>query len=206
MRISPVIPVTRIPDGSDTDALGEALLAGGMGVIEVTLRSDSAVASISRLATQFGRLCVGAGTVWTAEQAHAVIDAGAEFIVSPGIAMPVFEVCHQRDIPILPGAQTASEIAHWVSHGLDAVKFFPAHHAGGIELLKSFVAVFPALQFCPTGGISQGNAAGYLSLPAVPCVGGSWLATADDIATGNWSRITARCTAAASIASQPRGT
>lgn len=199
MGIAPVIPVATIPDGSDTQALGQALLDGGIGIIEVTLRSDTAVASIERLASGFDALCVGAGTVWTAAQAHAVIDAGAQFIVSPGISMPVFEVCQSRGVPILPGAQTASEIAQWVALGLTAVKFFPANYAGGIGALKSFAAVFPTLEFCPTGGINQNIAADYLSLAAVPCVGGSWLATPGDISAGNWTAISTLCRDASAL-------
>ncbi len=199
MRVSPVIPVATIPDGSDAEALGNALVEGGVRIIEITLRSDTAVASIAALAGDDERLCVGAGTVWTADQANAVIDAGAQFIVSPGISRPVFDVCQHRSIPILPGAQTTSEIAQWVALGLTAVKFFPANYAGGVGALKSFAAVFPGLEFCPTGGISNGNAGEFLALPSVPCVGGSWIASTQDIAGGEWSAITARCRDAMSL-------
>ncbi|MEM7611060.1 MAG: bifunctional 4-hydroxy-2-oxoglutarate aldolase/2-dehydro-3-deoxy-phosphogluconate aldolase [Pseudomonadota bacterium] len=199
MNLSPVIPVATIPDGSDAVALANALTAGGISIIEVTLRSETAVESVRRIARSCPDICVGAGTVWTEAQAKSVIDAGASFIVSPGISMPVFEVCLEAGVPILPGAQTVTEIAHWVSCGLDAVKFFPAEIAGGVAALKAFAAVFPGLSFCPTGGVSLANARDYLDLPAVPCVGGSWLVASDDLANGNWQQVSEKAAEASEL-------
>ncbi|MEL6447317.1 MAG: bifunctional 4-hydroxy-2-oxoglutarate aldolase/2-dehydro-3-deoxy-phosphogluconate aldolase [Pseudomonadota bacterium] len=204
MGVSPVIPVVAMPEGADAVALGRALADGGVGIIEVTLRTPGAVAAIAALARD-GALAVGAGTVWREDQARAVVDAGAEFIVTPGRSLSVWEVCRDTGVPLLPGAQTTSEIADWVARGLEAVKFFPAQYAGGIGALKSFAAVFAGLKFCPTGGVSAGNLADYLAVPAVACVGGSWLTPADDIAAGNWSAITGRCQEALKIASEVHG-
>ncbi|MEO0573962.1 MAG: bifunctional 4-hydroxy-2-oxoglutarate aldolase/2-dehydro-3-deoxy-phosphogluconate aldolase [Pseudomonadota bacterium] len=190
MKISPVIPVVVIQDVEHSVPLANALLAGGIKVIEITLRSDAAIASIEAIAQQCPDMCVGAGTVWTEAQANAVIDAGVSFIVSPGISMPVFDVCKSRGVAILPGAQTTSEVAQWVALGLDAVKFFPAQYAGGVNALKAFSAVFPGLYFCPTGGINLQNAEDYLALSSVACVGGSWIVNKDDVAQGNWSAVT----------------
>ena len=201
---SPVIPVVSVPDGADAVALGRALADGGIGIIEVTLRTAGAVDAIAAL-TADGALAVGAGTVWRPEQAAAVIEAGAEFIVTPGRSLPVWEACEAAGVPLLPGAQTASEIADWVARGLEAVKFFPAHYAGGIGALKSFAAVFDGLSFCPTGGVGPGNLADYLAVPAVACVGGSWLAPPAEIAAGEWDAIRSRCSEALDIAAAARG-
>lgn len=189
MRISPVIPVVTVPENTDAKALGEALIAGGVGIIEVTLRTATALDTIADLVKACPDLCVGAGTVWTEAQAEAVIDAGVEFMVSPGISMPVFDVAVERNIPLLPGAQTVTEVAHWQACGLSAVKFFPASIAGGISALKAFSAVFPGLEFCPTGGINEGNVTDYLALPQVTCVGGSWVVPQSAIAEGDWTSI-----------------
>ncbi|MEL6870793.1 MAG: bifunctional 4-hydroxy-2-oxoglutarate aldolase/2-dehydro-3-deoxy-phosphogluconate aldolase [Pseudomonadota bacterium] len=189
MQVSPVIPVVAIEDAANAVPLAQALLDGGIAVIEVTLRTAAALDAIAAIAEQCPDMCVGAGTVWTEAQAHAVIDAGAQFVVSPGISMPVYHVCGERDCPILPGCQTTSEVAQWAALGLDAVKFFPAQYAGGVGALKSFMAVFPDMWFCPTGGISLANAADYLALKAVPCVGGSWIVDNALVAAGDWSAI-----------------
>ena len=199
MQRGPVIPVVTVPDDGDIVALGRALLAGGISVVEITLRTPAAMSAIRTLADAMPDCCVGAGTVWTDAQAEAVIDAGAEFIVTPGISMPVHDVAVRRGVPLLPGAQTTSEVAHWQAHGLDAVKFFPAEVAGGVAALKAFSAVFPDMQFCPTGGVSANNAADYLGVPAVTCVGGSWLVPGDAFAAGDWDRISALATAASAL-------
>lgn len=203
LSLAPVIPVVTVPDGADAVALGRALAEGGIGIAEVTLRTPAAVEAISALADD-GAVVVGAGTVWRREQAAAVFGAGARFVVTPGRSLPVWEACRDAGVPILPGAQTASEIADWVGRGLDAVKFFPAHYAGGIGALKSFAAVFDGMAFCPTGGVGPDNLAEYLSVPAVACVGGSWLAPAADIAAGRWDAIAARCAEAVEIAKRVR--
>lgn len=204
LAMSPVIPVVTVPDGADAVALGRAFAEGGIGIVEVTLRTPGAVDAIGALVAD-GAVAVGAGTVWRREQAAAVFAAGAGFVVTPGRSLPVWEACRDAGVPILPGAQTASEIADWVERGLEAVKFFPAHYAGGIGALRSFAAVFDGLAFCPTGGVGPGNLADYLAVPAVACVGGSWLAPAADIAGGQWDAIRARSAEALAIAEGARG-
>jgi len=189
LKVSPVIPVATIARVADAVPLAEALLAGGIGVLEVTLRSDAALAAIEAIRKACPELYVGAGTLWTAEQTMRAASAGAEFIVSPGIADAVQDVTASLRLPYLPGAQTASEMAHLVRRGIKAVKFFPAGPAGGPAALTALAAVFPELVFCPTGGISEATAPEYLCLPYVPCVGGSWLVTKALLAEGNWAAI-----------------
>jgi 2-dehydro-3-deoxyphosphogluconate aldolase/(4S)-4-hydroxy-2-oxoglutarate aldolase len=189
LRRSPVIPVVTLPRAEDAAAIGEALLAGGLGVIEVTLRSAAGLASIEALRKRCDDLCVGAGTVWTAPQAKQAAEAGAEFIVSPGIADPVFDVCDEQGIAYLPGAQTVSEMAHHVSRGIQAIKFFPASTSGGPAALKACSAVFPDTLFCPTGGISLESAPDYLALACVPCIGGGWLTPPAVLERGDWAAV-----------------
>ncbi len=191
LSISTVIPVVNIDEVEHAVPLAKALLDGGVGIIEVTLRTPAAIESIARICQEVPGMCVGAGTVWTKKAARQVRTAGAEFIVSPGRSDSVHRYCKKHDIPLLPGAQTASEIAVWVERGLEAVKFFPAEVAGGVSALKAFSAVFSGIKFCPTGGISSTSAKDYLALPAVACVGGSWLVSKTAVASGDWASITA---------------
>lgn len=191
LGISRVIPVVSIEQVSDAVPLARALLAGDVAIIEVTLRTPAAIDAIAAIVKDVPDMCVGAGTVWTSGAASQVHKAGAEFIVSPGRSDAVFDYCKQHDLPILPGAQTASEIAVWVERGLEAVKFFPAEVAGGVKALKAFSSVFGDLKFCPTGGISSDSADDYLALPAVTCVGGSWLVSKEAVSSNNWDSITA---------------
>ncbi len=190
LETSPVIPVVTIEPGVDAVALARALIAGGISIIEVTLRTPSALEAIRDIGEAMPEMCLGAGTVWSASQAKAAVDAGARFLVSPGISDETFDASRDLDVAILPGAQTPSEVAHWVRRGLTAVKFFPAEPAGGVAALKALAAVFPELQFCPTGGISVDSAADYLALKAVPCVGGSWLTPAKALAAGDFAAVT----------------
>lgn len=190
LETSPVIPVVTIEPGVDAVALARALIAGGISIIEVTLRTPSALDAIRRIGESVPEMRLGAGTVWTASQAKAAVDAGARFLVSPGISDEVLDASRELDVSILPGAQTASEVAHWVRRGLSAVKFFPAEPAGGVPALKALAAVFPGLEFCPTGGISVDSAADYLALKAAPCVGGSWLTPAKALAAGDFASVT----------------
>ena len=192
MAISPVIPVVVTPSADAGVEIALALLAGGVGVIEVTLRTAAGLDAISEIRRQVPDICVGAGTVWTAENAQKASDAGAAFIVSPGISDAVGDRCAELDMAYLPGAQTISEIAHHQRRGLDAVKLFPASIIGGPKAIKAYSSVFPAMQFCPTGGISADTATDYLELDCIPCVGGSWLVDKDAVARDNWQAITAQ--------------
>ena len=200
LALAPVIPVATIDRLADAVPLAEALVAGGIPVIEVTLRSDAALRAIEAIRRAVPDMNVGAGTLWTAQQTMQAASAGAEFIVSPGIADAVQEVAATLRIPYLSGAQTASEIAHLVRRGAKAVKFFPAGPAGGPAALAAFAAVFPGLEFCPTGGISEASAPDYLKLPCVPCVGGSWLATNALLAKQDWDGIRELARRAAALA------
>ncbi|MES1941410.1 2-dehydro-3-deoxyphosphogluconate aldolase/4-hydroxy-2-oxoglutarate aldolase [Salinisphaera sp. T5B8] len=191
MAIAPVIPVVVVPDARSGVEIARALVAGGIGVIEVTLRTEAGLAAIDAIANEVDDICVGAGTVWSAEQAERAIDAGAEFMVSPGIADEVNAVAQTRDIAYLPGAQTVSEIAHLKRRGVTATKLFPASVVGGPAAIKAFASVFPDLVFCPTGGIKEDTAADYLALDCVPCVGGSWLVPAAAIAASDWASVQA---------------
>lgn len=199
MTLGPVIPVVTIDAGVDAVALAQALLRGGIASMEITLRTDAALEAISRVSKEVSEMSVGAGTVWTRQQATAAHQAGADFMVCPGITDTVLDYCIDNRLDLLPGAQTASEVAHWVRRGVSAVKLFPAHYAGGVGALKSLAAVFPELVFCPTGGISAANAGDYLSLKSVACVGGSWLAPAKLQAAGDWSAITELARAASAL-------
>jgi len=175
MQTSPVIPVVTVDDVEVAVANAKDLHAGGLGVIEVVWRTAEAVDALRAIKAAVPDLCVGMGTVWTQAQAREAIAAGAEFIVSPGIADAAGAACRELDVPHLSGAQTVSEIAHLIEQGYTASKLFPADVLGGPKAIKAFATVFPQLLFCPTGGISEQTAGDYLALPSVACVGGSWL-------------------------------
>lgn len=175
MKRSPVIPVMTVDDVETAVAMATSLQDGGLGVIEITNRTPVAVEALRAVKTALPDLYVGMGTVWEAEDVHEAVDAGAEFIVSPGIADAVGEACLALDVAYLPGAQTVSEIAHLARNGFTAAKLFPAGTIGGPSAVKAYAAVFPHMLFCPTGGVQEQTAADYLALPSVPCVGGTWL-------------------------------
>jgi 2-dehydro-3-deoxyphosphogluconate aldolase / (4S)-4-hydroxy-2-oxoglutarate aldolase len=185
----PVIPVTTVPRAQDAVAIGEALLEGGITVIEVTLRSAAGLPAIEQLRKHCPDLCVGAGTVWTGAQAADAARAGAQFIVSPGAAAGVLAMCAHLALPYLPGGQTVSEMAELTRGTRRAVKFFPAASSGGVETLKAFAAVLPGVLFCPTGGIDAATAPRYLALDCVPCVGGGWITPPGALAARNWRTI-----------------
>jgi 2-dehydro-3-deoxyphosphogluconate aldolase / (4S)-4-hydroxy-2-oxoglutarate aldolase len=189
LGLSPVIPVVTFQRDTDAVPLAEALLRGGISIIEVALRSSAALGAIEAIRKDCPTMCVGAGTLWTSEQTLQAASAGAEFIVSLGVADAVQDVTRSLKLPYLPGAQTASEVAHLVRRGIKAAKFFPAGPAGGAAAVAALAAVFPDMLFCPTGGVSATTAPSYLKLPCVPCVGGSWLTTAALLAERNWTAV-----------------
>jgi 2-dehydro-3-deoxyphosphogluconate aldolase/(4S)-4-hydroxy-2-oxoglutarate aldolase len=201
LKRGPVIPVVTVPDAADAPAIGQALLDGGIDIIEVTLRSAAGVSAIGEMRSSCPRLCVGAGTVWTQSQAADAIAAGAEFVVSPGFADAVLGECLDKAVPYLPGVQTVTEAARLVQRGARALKFFPASVAGGPAALKAFAAVFPGLEFCPTGGISPESAADYLALDCVPCVGGGWLTPENVLAARDWATIRSAAAVASALGS-----
>ena len=196
LQLAPVVPVLVIEDLVDAVPLGRALVAGGLSVLEITLRTPVALACIERMAGEIEGAVVGAGTVLTAAQRQAVAAIGARFAVSPGL---IEGQGPEGPIPLLPGIATATELMAGLAAGFTRFKLFPANVVGGVEALRAFASPFPQARFCPTGGISAGNAADYLALPNVVCVGGSWVAPADAVRAGDWGRITALAREAAAL-------
>ncbi|KQM75663.1 bifunctional 4-hydroxy-2-oxoglutarate aldolase/2-dehydro-3-deoxy-phosphogluconate aldolase [Xylophilus sp. Leaf220] len=200
MRDAPVIPVIVLHDVAHAVPLARALVAGGIRMLEVTLRTPQGLACIEAIAREVPEAVAGAGTVRTATEAAAVARAGARFAVSPGYTRAVGQACKDAGLPLLPGVATGSEIMMAQEDGLTELKFFPALQAGGSAMLKAWHGPFGDITFCPTGGISSANAAEFLALPNVACVGGSWLTPADAVAAGDWDRITALARTASQLA------
>ncbi|MBY6200429.1 bifunctional 4-hydroxy-2-oxoglutarate aldolase/2-dehydro-3-deoxy-phosphogluconate aldolase [Maritalea mobilis] len=198
-HLAPIIPVLVIEDASHARPLAEALVAGGLPALEVTLRTPAALDAIRAMADVPGGV-VGAGTLLTPEDVRNAKAAGAKFGVSPGATDRLIEACIAEDLPLLPGAATASEVMALFERGYDMLKFFPAEAAGGAPALKSIGGPIPQVAFCPTGGVSIANAGDYLSLPNVLCAGGSWVAPKDAVAQGDWDRITRLAQEAAALA------
>ncbi len=188
-----VIPVVVIENPDDAAALARAVLAGEIGAIEVTLRTDSSLKAIENIAKEVPEILVGAGTVLTAEQAKQSVAAGARFIVSPSFSPEVVSWCLENNIPVLPGCSTPADIQRAIDMGLDTVKFFPAEESGGVKKLKSFAEIFRKIKFMPTGGINEKNIAEYLALPNVICCGGTWIAKKDVISGHEFDKITENC-------------
>ena len=186
----PVIPVIVLHRVQDAVPLAEALLAGGVKVLEVTLRTPVALQCIEAIAKALPQALVGAGTIRNAADAQAALDAGSRFAVSPGYTADVGAACRRIGLPLLPGVATASEVMAASADGLEFLKFFPAVQAGGLAMLKALGGPFPDIVFCPTGGISLDTAPQFLALPNVKVCGGSWLTPADAVAAGDWARIT----------------
>jgi 2-dehydro-3-deoxyphosphogluconate aldolase / (4S)-4-hydroxy-2-oxoglutarate aldolase len=179
MGLAPVIPVLVIDDVARARPIAEALVAGGLPALEVTLRTPAALRVIAEMSKVPGAY-VGAGTVVNREQLHQAMGEGARFIVSPGLTAPVAEAAAAASLPFLPGVATAADIMRGLDHGLDRFKFFPAEAAGGIKALKALAAPYFQCRFCPTGGITEETAPDWLAIPAVACVGGSWIVPADN--------------------------
>ncbi|MEB5964121.1 MULTISPECIES: bifunctional 4-hydroxy-2-oxoglutarate aldolase/2-dehydro-3-deoxy-phosphogluconate aldolase [Comamonas] len=190
MQDAPVIPVIVLHRTEHAVPMARALLAGGIRVLEVTLRTPQGLACIEAIAKQLPEAIVGAGTVRNAADAAAATRAGARFAVSPGYTSKLGQACRDLDLPLLPGVATSSEIMMAQEDGFTELKFFPAVQSGGIQMLKAWQGPFAELRFCPTGGISPANAAEFLALSNVVCVGGSWLVPASALEAGNWSLIT----------------
>lgn len=187
----PVIPVVIIERVADAVPLGEALLAGGVSVIEITLRTPAALAAIEAIARELPELHVGAGTLRTAVDVQAARDAGARFAVSPGFRPAISRSCKAMNLPLLPGVATSSEVMAASEEGHQIMKFFPAQAAGGLGLLQAWASPFADLRFCPTGGLTLDLARQYLALPNVAVCGGSWLTPLDALRAQDWSRVTA---------------
>jgi len=187
-KIAPVIPVLIIEDISSARDLGEALVAGGLPVLEVTLRTQCALQAISEMSKIKGGI-VGAGTLITYNDVKNAVDAGATFGVSPGATDNLIDACEEAGLPLLAGASSASEAMALLEKGYSVQKFFPAEAAGGAAFLKSLSSPLPQITFCPTGGISQKNALNYLTSSNVECVGGSWVAPKEAISNRDWQQI-----------------
>jgi 2-dehydro-3-deoxyphosphogluconate aldolase/(4S)-4-hydroxy-2-oxoglutarate aldolase len=193
-----VIPVLTIARAADAMPLAKALCRGGLNVIEVTLRTPDAIAAIEEIA-RLPEAVVGAGTVLTGADARRAREAGARFLVSPGLTPDVAAAGLGSDVPFLPGVVTPSEVMQARDLGLSLLKFFPAMPAGGVAMLRAFAPVFAGIAFCPTGGITAENARDFLALPNVPMVGGAWMVPADAVAAGDWGRIERLAREAASL-------
>ena len=199
MRDAAVIPVIVLTDVAYAVPLARALVAGGIRMLEVTLRTPQALECIERIAKEVPEAVVGAGTVRSARDAQAAAKAGARFAVSPGFTNAVGAACRDVGLPLLPGVATGSEIMMAQEAGFTQLKFFPAMQAGGPAMLKAWSGPFFDVQFCPTGGVSTANAKEFLSLPNVVCVGGSWLTPLDAMARGDWAAITELARAATAL-------
>jgi 2-dehydro-3-deoxyphosphogluconate aldolase / (4S)-4-hydroxy-2-oxoglutarate aldolase len=199
LAATPVVPVLTVEAVETALPLARALVAGGLGVLEITLRTPAALEVIRSIACEVEGAAVGAGTVLTPSQYEAAARAGAHFVVSPGATPALLDAAAASAVPFLPGAATSSEIMALLERGHSCLKFFPAEPAGGIAYLNSLAAPLPEVRFCPTGGIDARTAPRYLSLPNVLCVGGSWVAPGAAVAAGDWPRITALARAAAGL-------
>ena len=187
--LAPVIPVLTIERLDDALPLARALADNGLPVLEITLRTACAVDAIALIARELQNACVGAGTVLNARDLDAVVQAGARFAISPGATDTLYRIGAECPIPLIPGIATASELMRGLEHGWQRFKFFPAESSGGIAAVKGFGGPFAQVRFCPTGGIDAAKAPGYLALPNVACVGGSWMVPADALKAGDWQRI-----------------
>jgi len=197
-RLAPVIPVLVVHDPAIALPLAKALIAGGLPVLEVTLRTPAALEVITEMARAMGGV-VGAGTLLTPDDVNAAQKAGAQFGVSPGSTPRLLDACEANDLPLLPGAATATEAMILLERGYTVQKFFPAEAAGGAAALKAIGAPIPQVRFCPTGGVTLANAPKYLSLSNTLCVGGSWVAPADLVASHDWAGIEALAREAAAL-------
>lgn len=204
LQRAPVIPVLTIDDVAHAVPLAEALVAAGLTVLEVTLRTPAALDSIRAMRAAVPNAVVGAGTVTNAAQFVAAVQAGSQFIVSPGFSSRLVDASQDQGVPLLPGATTPTEIMAALDAGIDTLKFFPAAQSGGAAMLKALAAPLPTVAFCPTGGITLANAREYLSLPNVLCVGMSSIVTKEWLAAGDWAAVRNAASEAARLAPKLR--
>lgn len=199
LDLAPVVPVVVLDDADSAVPLARALVAGGLPVIEVTLRTPAALDAIRRIAAEVPEAVVGAGTVRSPEDVEAAAEAGSRFLVSPGTTPGLLAAMLSSGVPFLPGVATATEAMTLAERGVRELKFFPAEPAGGVAYLKSLSGPLPDVRFCPTGGITPANAPAYLALPNVGCVGGSWLTPRSLVAAGDFARIEKLASEAAAL-------
>lgn len=186
-----IVPVIALEDAKDAKPLAEALINGGLSCAEVTFRTDAAEESIKIMSNEFPNMLVGAGTVLTTEQVDRAVNAGAKFIVSPGLNPTVVKYCVDNNIPVCPGCANPSDIEQAIALGLDVVKFFPAEAAGGLNMIKAMSAPYTNMKFMPTGGINANNLNDYLAFKKIIACGGSWMVKSDMIKTGDFAKIEA---------------
>ncbi|MGL2345279.1 bifunctional 4-hydroxy-2-oxoglutarate aldolase/2-dehydro-3-deoxy-phosphogluconate aldolase [Helicobacter pylori] len=193
LQISPIVPVVVIENIKDAVPLAQSLIEGGIPIIEVTLRSSCALEAIELIAKNVPKMRVGAGTILNLTQLEQAQNRGAEFLISPGLTPSLLEHAKKKDMPLIPGVSSSSEVMQALELGYNALKFFPAEYCGGVKLLNAFNGPFKGVKFCPTGGISADNMRSYLNLENVLCVGGSWLTPKDLIQNKEWDKITEIC-------------
>ncbi|GAA6803777.1 bifunctional 4-hydroxy-2-oxoglutarate aldolase/2-dehydro-3-deoxy-phosphogluconate aldolase [Helicobacter pylori] len=193
LQISPIIPVVVIENIKDAVPLAQSLVEGGIQIIEVTLRSSCALEAIELIAKNVPKMRVGAGTILNPTQLEQAQNRGAEFLISPGLTIKLLEHAKKKDMPLIPGVSSSSEVMQALELGYSALKFFPAEYCGGVKLLNAFNGPFKGVKFCPTGGISIDNMRSYLNLENVLCVGGSWLTPKNLIQNKEWDKITEIC-------------
>lgn len=193
LQISPIIPVVIIENIKDAVPLAQSLIEGGIHIIEVTLRSSCALEAIELIAKNAPKMRVGAGTILNSAQLEQAQNRGAEFLISPGLTIKLLEYAKKKDMPLIPGVSSSSEVMQALELGYNALKFFPAEYCGGVKLLNAFNGPFKGVKFCPTGGISADNMHSYLNLENVLCVGGSWLTPKNLIQNKEWDKITEIC-------------
>ncbi|GAA7327884.1 bifunctional 4-hydroxy-2-oxoglutarate aldolase/2-dehydro-3-deoxy-phosphogluconate aldolase [Helicobacter pylori] len=193
LQISPIVPVVVIENIKDAVPLAQSLIEGGIQIIEVTLRSSCALEAIELIAKNVPKMRVGAGTILNPTQLEQAQNRGAEFLISPGLTIKLLEYAKKKDMPLIPGVSSSSEVMQALELGYNALKFFPAEYCGGVKLLNAFNGPFKGVKFCPTGGISANNMHSYLNLENVLCVGGSWLTPKNLIQNKEWDKITEIC-------------
>ncbi len=193
LQISPIVPVVVIENIKDAVSLAQSLIEGGIHIIEVTLRSSCALEAIELIAKNVPKMRVGAGTILNPTQLEQAQNRGAEFLISPGLTIKLLEYAKKKDMPLIPGVSSSSEVMQALELGYSALKFFPAEYCGGVKLLNAFNGPFKGVKFCPTGGISADNMRSYLNLENVLCVGGSWLTPKNLIQNKEWDKITEIC-------------
>ncbi|NZD64340.1 2-dehydro-3-deoxy-phosphogluconate aldolase [Rhizobium sp. WYCCWR 11290] len=199
LKLQPVVPVLIVDDAKTAVPLARALVAGGLKAIEITMRTPAALEAVRAVAAEVEGAQVGAGTILNVAHWEAAVEAGSKFIVSPGTTQELLHAAADSDVPLLPGAATASEVMALREEGYQVLKFFPAEQAGAAAYLKALSSPLAGTLFCPTGGISLKNANDYLSLPNVICVGGSWVAPKELVAAGDWAGITKLAAEAAAL-------
>ena len=200
-----VVPVVVLNDAKDAAPLAKALCEGGLPCAEVTFRTEAAEESIRIMATEFPEMVIGAGTVLTIDQVDRAVGAGAKFIVSPGFDPEIVDYCISKNIPVLPGCITPSEVTQAVKRGLEVVKFFPAEQFGGVATIKALAAPFTSVRFMPTGGISAKNLADYLGFKKIIACGGSWMVKGDMVAAGEFDKIKEMTAEAVQLVKDIRG-